>query len=349
MLFATQTIAEQCRTFIQQRSATLGAPVTARLVHLFICPEDKQNNSVVTKDDQSIASSCADLHIVLFPSDAFPIAKQFWQHAGLGISSRLAEKCLSLLPVDTPNVQRPISPILGRIPGKEQNRHYSAVKSRPTSPPAVQLSPTSPLSAVEDSNPDSVYLEERYGRNLPLHAASLAKRVLRSRVAGTLIKGNIYDCVNDSGSEKNELVVGPSVRGIADVAAEDVYLYPSGMAAIWSAHNIALSVLPPAKSVCFGFVHRSLYPFLHQLNDVNVDLHTPIPSKSSRSGALDAIFWASASILILMNWRKYSKPSPNATPQSLQSLPSSRSFLRTRSSDLPTSLAFVLWQTNTTS
>ena len=263
MLFSTRTIADQCRTFIQQRSVILGTPVTARLVHLIICPEDKQNNGVVTKGDQSTASSCADLHIVFFPGDAFPIAKQFWQHTGLGISSRLAEKCLSLLPVDTPNVQRPISPILGRIPGKEQNRHYSAVKSRPTSPPAVQLPPSPPSSAsfaVEDSNPDSVYLEERYGRNLPLHAASLAKRALRSRVAGTLIKGNTCDYINDSGSEKNELVVGPSVRGIADVAAEDVYLYPSGMAAIWSAHDIALSVLPPAKSVCFGFVHFSRYP-----------------------------------------------------------------------------------------
>ena len=262
MLFSTRTIADQCRTFIQQRSVTLGTPVTARLVHLIICPEDKQNNGVVTKGDQSTASSCADLHIVFFPGDAFPIAKQFWQHAGLGISSRFAEKCLSLLSVDTPNVQRPISPILGRIPGKEQNRHYSAIKSRPTSPPVVQLPPTpsSPSFAVEDSNPDSVYLEERYGRNLPLHAASLAKRALRSRVAGTLVKTNTCDYINDSGSEKNELVVGPSVRGIADVAAEDVYLYPSGMAAIWSAHNIALSVLPPAKSVCFGFVRFSRYP-----------------------------------------------------------------------------------------
>jgi cystathionine gamma-synthase len=37
------------------------------------------------------------IYIVLSPKDAFPIAKEFWQYPGLGISSRCAEKYPSLL------------------------------------------------------------------------------------------------------------------------------------------------------------------------------------------------------------------------------------------------------------
>ncbi|CAA7264418.1 unnamed protein product [Cyclocybe aegerita] len=254
MLFPTKKIAEECRSFIQHRTALAGSPVNARLVHLFICPEDKQDGTKI--DKSSIAGSCADLHIVLFPETVFPIAKEVWQHTGLGISSRLAEKCIALLAKDVPEVQRPTSPI-SRYAAKGHNRHYSAVKN--SNPPV----PTQPVG--EDLSPDhSIYLEERYGRNLPLDAASFAKRVLRSRVAGVLIKDNIHEYQSNPCSSQKELVVGPSTRGITDVAADDVYLYPTGMSAIWSAHNIALAVLPPAKSVCFGFPYTDTLKILQK-------------------------------------------------------------------------------------
>ena len=238
MLFPTQRVAEQCRSFIQDRSALLGKPTNARLMHLFICPEDVQNNAA----PPASTKSCADLHIVLFRADAFPIAKEFWQHTGLGISSRLAERCFALLPDATPAaVQRPTSPV---GVAKGHNRHYSAMKS-PVFSSDTKAVNSHRATASEELNPDTVYLEERYGRNLPLEAASLAKRVLRSRVAGVLM-----DHSHDQPS--NEFLVGPSVRGVSSVAADDVFLYPTGMSAIWSAHNISLVIKPPAKSVCFG-------------------------------------------------------------------------------------------------
>jgi cystathionine gamma-synthase len=114
-------------------------------------------------------------------------------------------------------------------------------------------SPSSPV--IEDLSKDhSVYLEERYGRNLPLAAAAFAKRILRSRVAGVL-KENSSGC--QPYTEQKDLLVGPSTRGVAEVAVDDVYLYPSGMSAIWNTHNMALAVLPPAKSICFGLVFFS--------------------------------------------------------------------------------------------
>lgn len=249
MLFSTKKIAEECRSFIQHRSAALGSPMNARLVHLFICPEEVQNGGGFPQTPAKLdagSKACANLHIVLFRATAFPVAKEFWQHTGLGISSRLAERCLALLPKDTPAaVQRPASPADGRLPIKGHNRHYSAMKKSPPPPPGPRTGDAQRAATTDDLNPDSVYLEERYGRNLPLSAAAFAKRALRSRVAGVLVR-------DDHGSPSEELFVGPSMRGISTVAAEDVFLYPTGMSAIWSAHNIARATRSPAKSVCFG-------------------------------------------------------------------------------------------------
>ncbi|PPQ84908.1 hypothetical protein CVT25_004576 [Psilocybe cyanescens] len=254
MLFSTQKVADLCRSFILQRSAVLGAPVNARLVNLFICPPD---DGVSNIDKTSIGGSCADLHIVLFPRDSFPVAKEFWQHTGLGISSRLAEKCLSLLPNSTPNSQAPCSPTSKRIPGKGHNRHYSANKIQTPFTKPQDLS----SSTTEDANPDSLFIEERYGRNLPLEAAAFAKRALRSRVAGTMVRD---DATTPTCSAKNEFEVGPSTRGIADVGADDVYLQPTGMSAIWMAHHMALGIRPPAKSVCFGFPYTDTLKILQK-------------------------------------------------------------------------------------
>ena len=242
MLFPKQKIAEQCRSFIERRSSSNGAPVNARLLHLFICPENKPSDG----SNNVIAHDSVDLHIVLFPADSYPIAREFWQHTGQGISSRLAEKCLSLWPDDSLSVQQP-SPVSSRFLSRGHNRHYSAVKV-PCSPKSDF--PSSPI--VEDLGKDhSVYLEERYGRNLPLAAAPSAKRLLRSRVAGVL-KENSSSCQSELYAEQKDLPVGPSTRGVAEVAVDDVYLYATGMSAIWNAHNMALAVLPPAKSICFG-------------------------------------------------------------------------------------------------
>ena len=195
-------------------------------------PSDGSNNAM---------GSCADLHMVLFPADFYPVAKEFYQHTGQGISSRLAENCLSLWPSDSPStVQRP-TPGSSRFPSKGHNRHYSVDKV-PCS--LTSDSPSSPI--VEDLRKDhSVYLEERYGRNLPLVAAASAKRVLRSRVAG-MLKENTYIRQSEPYMQQKDLFVGPSTRGVAEVAVDDVYLYPTDMSAIWNA------------LICFGLaLHTS--------------------------------------------------------------------------------------------
>ena len=221
MLFPSRKVADSCRSFMMDRANKLGIDIPIRLVQHVI--------------HGSPGSSHIELHIVLFPENHFPIAKQFWQHTGLGISSRLAERCLTMLQTQE---QPPTSPISTRIPVKASNKHYSA-KPRRESPEETP---------VEDFDHDT-YLEERYGRNLPQGAASSAKRAMQRRIAGVLVRDSPADW---SQAGKHDTEVGPSTRGVHEVSEEDVYLYPTGMSAIWSAHQLALGARPPAKSICFG-------------------------------------------------------------------------------------------------
>jgi cystathionine gamma-synthase len=262
LLCPTKQVADHCRAFIVNQSSQLGFSIPVRLVQYLICPEDRQRNDVDAVDRSlehersPLSSRSVELHIVLFPADAFPIAKQFWQHTGMGISSRLADHCLSILPDESLIRPAPPSPTFSR-PVQGRNKHYSARGSiSSTTGSARNPLATQQPSPIEDLSKDqSVYLEERYGRNLPVGSAAAAKHAMRRRIAGVLVRDSPDDCsgIPCPGSEDAE--IGPSSRGVTDVTENDVYLFPTGMSAIWNAHHLALSSMtrPAAKSVCFGY------------------------------------------------------------------------------------------------
>ncbi|KAJ7696062.1 pyridoxal phosphate-dependent transferase [Mycena rosella] len=268
MLFPSKLIADKCRSFLQGRSLQSGSPVIVRLIHFSICPEDKLNQGpCVNEDATPLSSAPASLHIVLFPEEAFPIAKEFWQHTGMGISSRLAEHCLALLPADSAFVPNGLQ----NTPRKALNKHYSANK---TPSPTETRGPR-----PEDLSPDhSVYLEERYGRNLPITSAAWAKRALRRRISGVLVRDSPGDCSNGPCAGDQNYVLGPSSRGVKGMSEDDVFLFSTGMGAIWNAHNLSLAVRPPQKSVCLGFTYTDTLkvlekwgPGCHLLGDGNLD------------------------------------------------------------------------------
>ncbi|KAF5389633.1 hypothetical protein D9757_004155 [Collybiopsis confluens] len=253
MLFPTKRMTEACRAFMHDRSSLEGSPVPARLIELMMCPEDKVNKAVLVSSEDCEcygSSSLMDLHIVLFPSEAFPLAKQFWQHCGGGISSRMAEQCLSMLPEgSSPSSSPTLTP--RRFAFKPSNKHYSVrAKNRVPHPSSI---------VNEDLNGDhSVYLEERYGRNLPISAAAEAKRALRRRISGVLLQND------DQNAGNQTLRVGPSSRGVSEVSENDVYLFPGGMNAIWNAHQLAMNTRPTGKSVCFGFPYTDTLKILQK-------------------------------------------------------------------------------------
>ena len=225
LLFSTSTAADHCRAFIVQQAAKDNLQFHVRIAQFLLHPEDKGRGSCG-----------AELHIVFFPADKTQYARPFWQHTGLGISSRYAEHYLSLLPKEAV----PVSPTIYTRP-KHPHRYYS-VKGR------RQSTPASPGDTLGDDQ--STYLEERYGRNLAQDAAVFAKRALRRRIAGVLLRDEPadWDVVGSTDSP-----LQPSTRG-PGVTEHDVYLYPTGMAAIWNAHQTISGARPPAKSVAFGFV-----------------------------------------------------------------------------------------------
>ena len=255
LLLPTKKVAEHCRSFILSRSSSPPPPV--RLIEYIICPEDKPNAASKT-------SRCGELHVVLFPEDNFPLAKQFWQLTGLGLSSRFAEYCLSLLPDEPGSPTTPLSPSFPR-PSKGGNRHYSnksLSNGRATLNPVVpaQIPPASTEILTKDHN---IYLEERYGRNLSISSASAAKRAMRRRIAGVLVKDTVATDLPAQDVD-NELEIGPSTRGVESVSEDDVYLYPTGMGAIWSAHHMARMTRPDAKSICFGFPYADTLKILEK-------------------------------------------------------------------------------------
>lgn len=231
MLFPTSAVANHCRAFIVQQAAKDNLRFAVRIAQLLLHSDDKGGENCIT-----LSKLGGELHIVLFPADKMQYAKPFWQHTGMGISSRYAEHCLSLLPEEA----IPTSPTIYSKP-KSTHRYYS-VRER------QQPLSTTPDDTLNDDH--STYLEERYGRNLSQDAGAFAKRALRRRIAGVLLRDEpaVWDAV---GSFSPELK--PSTRGNG-ITEDDVYLYPTGMAAIWNAYQTISAVRPVAKSVAFGFV-----------------------------------------------------------------------------------------------
>ena len=256
MLFPSRKAAEHCRAFMVSHS-TGDLPV--RCV---------QYASQTPASPSAPGTPTPELHIVLFPSDAFPLAKQFWQHTGLGVSSRLAERMLASIapasPPATPQPQQQPQPTRNTIPLKQRLTRFYATKEALATNPLALAPPQSPSPPIEDdelTTDHTTYLEERYGRNLPQCSATQAKRALRRRIAGVLVADtNATPCA--AGGDNVEL--GPSARGVETVTEDDVFLYPTGMTAIWSAHQLALKVLPVSKSACFGFPYTDTLKILQK-------------------------------------------------------------------------------------
>jgi cystathionine gamma-synthase len=73
----------------------------------------------------------------------------------------------------------------------------------------------------------------------------LAKQILRQRIASALCR---------EGPVRQEWL--NSQTGVLTVSEDDVYLFPTGMAAVWNAHHLALGVRPAGKTACFGLVFK---------------------------------------------------------------------------------------------
>lgn len=207
MVFPSYMVAKRCRAFIKAKSPNTPA---VRILQL-------SSPKPASPEEESYRIE-AHISVVFFPATEAGLAKQYWQHSGEGISSRLGEYFML-------EMKDKLSAEAGKNPAARAPRPSRSSRSTRSS---VSLN-----KAKEESDN---FIEERYGRNLDLRFAKEAKVLLRERLAGQ----------------------------IANITKEDVYLFPSGMAAIFNAHRMILETLgqdrSEEKSVCFGF------PYVDTLN-----------------------------------------------------------------------------------
>jgi cystathionine gamma-synthase len=239
MLFPSANCAERCAEFLLKQS-----------------PEVVQASIKVLKfmarlqKDSSTASTAVlpPLVAVIYPRDIWPIAKQFWQHTGEGISSRRAEYCqrafddgflvLSNSPPTTPRVAK-------------GPKRYQRLSVDNTSLNGKSSNCVNEEHATKNHDlPDSAqFVEERFGRNLDVTLAGQAKLAIRKRIAGSLTSdADLPDSLTAPIDEKRV-----RNRDVPGFSTEDVYIYPGGMNAIFHAHQVLKSSVREAKSAMYGF------------------------------------------------------------------------------------------------
>lgn len=268
MLFPSPRVAAAARDFLANQTPS----IPSRIVEFVICPSisNLQSPCEPTSSKTSFSNASVEvieLQILLFPKEQWSFAKSFWQHTGDGVSSRLAERALNFMGELPPGAQHsaPTTP-LEAPPQKNshysRNRHYAKRQGSIPSTPSVPLTPATPSLPtpdplaqidVDDSSVDlSTYLEERYGRNLPMFNAPLAKQALKRRIAGGLLPSD-----EDFGKVEDVERGVASGSGKKAVTPDDVYLYPGGMSAIWHSHDICRKIRrstgePEGKSISYG-------------------------------------------------------------------------------------------------
>ncbi|KAI1430935.1 pyridoxal phosphate-dependent transferase [Xylaria sp. CBS 124048] len=244
MLFPTKRIAERCLDFMEKRvePSTLSELSILRLV----LDPAKETASFLRSISPSISA-------VLFPQEVFPIAKQYWQHSGDGVSSRRAEFSHGLFRdgLLVPDNRPPRSPEhhkFCRGPRRYQ-RGASIDETKDTNghPHGIPKStPSPPAEEVADSLESSRFLEERFGRNLDISLVENAKSAIRRRIAGVLTTDLDLD-------SKTLPAMDSNARGVTNLQEHDIYLTPCGMNAIFLTHQALLHARKPEKSINFGF------------------------------------------------------------------------------------------------
>lgn len=244
MLLPTRAAAHRCTNFLKAK-----APVSA-LTHL-------ASVHLVLDTTKPAATPLKPIHptvsAVLFAPEAFPFAKQYWQHSGDGVSSRRAEFCHGLLrdgllvPDESPSTL-PTSPIRQKAcKGPRRYQRPMSVDETLHAPiPRPSEKPAGSAKVDKDTEETCRFVEERFGRNLDISFVEAAKLAIKRRIAGTLTSN--VDLANTP-LPKAE----PSTRGIANLTEEHVYLYPCGMNAIFNTHCTLLGARGSQKSISFGF------------------------------------------------------------------------------------------------
>ncbi|KAJ3178981.1 hypothetical protein HDU87_003250 [Geranomyces variabilis] len=259
LVFPSRRIAAECRQFITAQAAkaletTSQSPPppppppapAIRIAELHITPTHNPYSPHST-DPTLTGRLSTTIFAVLFPTHLAALAKQFWQHSGEGVSTRFADRCLRVLAANESSAAQ----------FDNGGLHYRAKAYTPRAQEAMVRG--AEIEATR--NEHDLFVEERYGRNMGIDDGENAKTVIRKRIAGVLgdtevlgssASENLLPKSTQSLEVEGGQISGAAPRGVA-ISESDVYLFPSGMSAIYNAHRVVRAIHPTRKSVQFGF------------------------------------------------------------------------------------------------
>ena len=238
MLFPGRNAALRCVDFVSQR-ADAATMAGLESVHFGLDPAKDVSSQM--KDLNPTVSA------VICSPEAFAIARQYWQHTGDGVSSRRAEFCHGLfsdgflVPLVASRPQSPTEQQRKACRGPRRYQRPSSVDSGIVIPKAANGT-----TDVYESQESVRFLEERFGRNLDLSLVQKAKSAVRRRIAGALSLNVDLKHLTLPSMDTNS-------RGITNLQEGDVYLFPSGMNAIFHTHRFLLAARGQMKSIEYGF------------------------------------------------------------------------------------------------
>lgn len=250
IVLPSSAVAVRCAKFLISQVPTLVIGRDVRIVDL--CP-------IMSSLDGEVADSVTRLRAVasavIFPQNHRTVTKAFWQHTGEGTSSRRAEFChkvfdeglLSAVVYESLEAPAIIPHVLGKGPRRYQ-KSRSSFNSRPVAQAQFNDHSTPSGTASAEGKEYVQFVEERFGRNLDLSLAANAKLAVRRRIAGALTAD-----VDLHQALKMPEAQAP-IRSVQGFSVDDVYLYPTGMSAIFNTHRSMMAIRGELKSVCFGFV-----------------------------------------------------------------------------------------------
>ena len=242
MLFPSTLIAQRCLDFLLQSetvASSHGHSPTSRDVPRI---RDLVFRAHVPKEASSHRVSTA-ISAVIYPPAYSKSAKTFWQHSGDGVSSRRADFCHKAFKeghlVQRHDGMRRSSIIAHKTKGPRRYQREASLEQADESPDIFDS---------REKRDYMQFLEERYGRNLDTSFTTSAKLAIRRRIAGSLTADVDFQEPFDV-SGKAEMV-----RKVSGFSEDDVYLYPTGMSAIFNMHQTLLKTRGWLKSVSYGYV-----------------------------------------------------------------------------------------------
>ncbi|QLL32449.1 hypothetical protein HG536_0C06180 [Torulaspora globosa] len=226
LCFPSYSVAKRCREFIAVKAPTVFSELPAPKVRILQLATTKPINAEEAKWKRE-----CKIAVVFVAKEYYPLMKQYWQHTGEIISSRFAEYVLhELFIVERSSRTADVS--------REAGEDVGGTRS------------------------EEEFIETRFGRSLDLSFADQAKQLIKKRIATKVVEegssedvapqehvvateSTVVETIEQSDTVASEIIDVQDIesdrrRGLEVNPDKDVFLFPSGMASIFTAHRLLL-------------------------------------------------------------------------------------------------------------